>query len=263
MMRRRLHLRFQGGYRMWGLAVAAALLLGSGAGFGSRDTARGMAGTKRVALGAGPSSANAVAARQRRPNARVVASDRVTIAARPSILAANQRVTVFGSVDNGKEGELVAVEAKDCGAAPAFFRDVASATTSAGGGWSTEYLPRINTTLRAVWNGTASAQITVRQRPSVSLVRLPSKRFRVQVGGKAQFWRKRVQLQRFERRLGTWQIVRSVLLTESGGYPGSGEAVSWAEFRASVPRGSLVRAVLPRPAARPCYLAGYSKLLRT
>jgi hypothetical protein len=205
----------------------------------------------------------AMALAQRQLSRLVVASERVTIAARPSIVAASQRATIFGSVENGEAGELVTVEAKDCGATPAFFRDVASATTSEGGGWSTEYMPQINTTLRAVWKGTASAQIMVRQRPIVSLVRLPSKRFRVQVAGKAQFWRKRVQLQRFERRLGTWKIVRSVVLTKTGGYPGSGEAVSWTEFRASVPARSLLRAVLPRPAARPCYLAGYSKLLQT
>jgi hypothetical protein len=216
----------------------------------------------RAYFGTVPDS-EAMALAQRQLSRLVVASERVTISARPSIAAASQRVTIFGSVDNGQAGELVTVEAKDCGATPAFFRDVASATTNEGGGWSTEYIPRINTTLRAVWKGTASAQIMVRQRPTVSLVRLPSKRFRVQVAGKTQFWRKRVLVQRFERRLGTWKLVRSVVLTETGGYPGSGEAVSWAQFRASVPARSLLRAVLPRPAARPCYLAGYSKLLQT
>jgi hypothetical protein len=205
----------------------------------------------------------AMALAQRQLSRLVVASERVTIAARPSIVPASQRVTVFGSVESGQAGELVTVEAKECGATPAFFRDVASATTNEGGGWSTDYMPRINTTLRAVWKGTASEQVVVRQRAIVSLVRLPSRRFRVQVGGRAQFWRKRVQIQRFERRLGTWKIVRSVVLTESGGYPGSGESVSWAEFRARIPRGSLIRAALPRSAARPCYVAGYSKLLQT
>jgi hypothetical protein len=72
-----------------------------------------------------------------------------------------------------------------------------------------------------------------------------------------------VLIQRFQRRLGGWKLVRTVVLTESGGHPGSGEAVSFAEFRARIPSGSLLRAVLPRSAARPCYLAGYSKLLQT
>jgi hypothetical protein len=39
--------------------------------------------------------------------------------------------------------------------------------------------------------------------------------------------------------------------------------VSSASFRASIPRRTLIRAVFPRSQARPCYLAGYSNLLRT
>lgn len=192
------------------------------------------------------------------------APEQVSIVARPSIVPANQRLSVFGSVDNGREGELVTVQAKECGANPSFFRDVASATTRAGGAWSTEFFPRISSTLRAVWNDKASAQITVRQRPSVSLApRASGKKFYVAVGGKAQFWRKRVLIQRFGRRLGTWTNMRSVVLTETGGYPGSGEVVSWSEFKGSFPRGALLRAVFPLSQARPCYLAGYSRLLRT
>lgn len=68
------------------------------------------------------------------------------------------------------------------------------------------------------------------------------------------FWRKRVLFQRFDRRLGTWATVRRVVLTEYTGY---------TAFTASVPKGCLVRVVLPLSQARPCYLAGYSPLLRT
>jgi uncharacterized protein len=60
--------------------------------------------------------------------------------------------------------------------------------------------------------------------------------------------------QRFDRRLGTWTTLRRVVLTEYNGY---------TEFRASVPRGALIRAVFPLSQARPCYLAGYSPLFRT
>ena len=68
------------------------------------------------------------------------------------------------------------------------------------------------------------------------------------------FWRKRVLFQRLDRRLGTWATVKKVVLTRSTG---------GVTFRAPVPKGSLVRAVLPLSEARPCYLAGYSPLLRT
>ena len=46
-----------------------------------------------------------------------------------------------------------------------------------------------------------------------------------------------------------------VVLTEN--------TVRGTEFRLAVPKGRLLRAVLPRAQARPCYLAGVSRTLRT
>lgn len=183
------------------------------------------------------------------------APEQVTIDARPSVARWGQPVTLSGSVDTRRAEEIVTIQAKDC--RQQFFRDVDSARTHEGGGWSTDYYPGINTTLRAQWNGGASAEITVRQRPSVQLRRLSARRFAVRAwgfGGAHIFWRKRVLFQRFERRLGSWETAKNVVLTDSSG-PTS--------FSASVPRGALVRALLPRSQARPCYLAGYSPLLRT
>lgn len=190
------------------------------------------------------------------------APDAVTIFARPSI-ARDVPVTLFGSVDSGKAGEVVDIQAKDCGQQA--FRGVAGATTGEGGGWSMEYVPLITTTLRAVWAGRESAPITIRQRARVAFSRPPgwpgaAKAFRVSVVAKAQFWRKRVLIQRFDRRLGTWTTVRPVVLTETAA---AGQFVrSWTEFTASFPKGTLLRAVFPLAQARPCYLAGYSSLLR-
>jgi hypothetical protein len=218
----------------------------------------------RIYYGTMPASDAMIDAAQRQLNRLVVASERVTIAARPSILRSGERATLFGTVDNGKADELVRVQAKDCG--QRFFRDVASATTREGGGWSTELSPGINTTLRAVWNETASAPISVRQRPVVVLRRLPNvaRRFEVWVSARNSFWRKRVLIQRLDRRLGRWLAVKSVVLTETGtSAPGYGFAQTSAKFGAAVPRGALMRAVLPRSQARPCYLAGYSNLLPT
>lgn len=218
----------------------------------------------RIYFGTVPAPEKMIDVAQRQLNRLVVGSERVTIAARPSILRADERTTLFGTVENGKADELVRVQAKDCG--QRFFRDVASATTRDGGGWSTELNPGINTTVRAVWNETASSQIAVRQRPLVLLRRLPSatRRFEVSVSARSSFWRKRVVIERFDRRLGRWVRVKSVVLTETGtSAPGYGFAQTSAKFVASVPSGALVRAVLPRLQARPCYLAGYSKLLQT
>jgi hypothetical protein len=185
----------------------------------------------------------------------VAVPEQVTIAARPSIGGWGRPLTLFGSVDARKAEEIVTIQAKDCGQQS--FRNVYSARTEDGGDWSTQFSTLINTTLRAVWNDRASAPITVRARPGVLLRRRSARRFDLAVqahSGGAMFWRKRALFQRFDRRLGTWTTLRRVVLTEYNGY---------TEFRASVPRGALVRAVFPLSQARPCHLAGYSPLLRT
>jgi hypothetical protein len=185
----------------------------------------------------------------------------VTISVRPSILRTGQPLTIFGTLENRRMSELVRIQQKDCG--QRFFRDVASATTGDGGAWSTNFYPGISAAIRAVWNEETSAQVRVQQRPLLVLRREFGKRFQVDVSGKTSFWRKRVRFQRLDRRLGRWVTVRTVALGDSGASAGDPYPSSEAEFRASVPKGALVRAVLPRSEARPCYLAGYSNLVRT
>jgi hypothetical protein len=186
-------------------------------------------------------------------SAAAAAPEQVTIAAQPAVARWLQQVTLFGSVESRRADEIVTIEAKDCGQQA--FRELKAARTQEGGGWSAQFSTLINTTLRAVWSGRASAPITVRARPGVLLRRRSSRRFDlgVQAYGGAVFWRKRVLFQRFDRRLGTWTTVRRVVLGSTGS----------TTLRASVPKGSLVRAVLPLSQARPCYLAGYSSQVRT
>ncbi len=194
------------------------------------------------------------------PTTIVVASQRVTLVARPTVLGLGPddiRTTLFGSVDNGRAGEIVTIQAKDCG--QQFFTGVASATTRAGGTWTSEYVPAITTTLRAVWGDAASAQVTVRLHARVTLFQRAARRFEVFVGG--AFWRKRVLIQ--SRQRGSWTTVKSVVLTDTYSQPGSRFAATGATFRSSYPKGTFVRAVLPLSQARPCYLAGVSKSVRT
>lgn len=189
-------------------------------------------------------------------SAAAAAPEQVTIFSREG--------TLYGSVSADRADEIVTIQARDCGAPTHAFRDVAEARTREGGSWSLEFSTGITSTLRAAWREQVSSPIIVRQPARVQLAPLASgRRFRVTVGGKTQFWRKRVLIQRFDRRLGTWKLMRAVVLTETGGFPGYGGAVTWADFRFSLPRGTLVRAVFPRSQARPCYLAGVSKLVRT
>ena len=211
----------------------------------------GVSGRVKRLLVAGGAAVVAIA------STAAAAPEQVTIAARPSITRWGQPMTLTGSVDSRKAEEIVTIQAKDCGSASQSFRNVWAVRTTEGGAWSTSFSILLNTTLRAAWNDKVSGEIAVRRRAGVSLRQRSPRRFDVAVqgsGGGALFWRKRVLFQRFDRRLGTWATVKQVTLTESTGY---------TKFKASVPKGSLVRAVLPLSQARPCYLAGYSPQVRT
>lgn len=188
------------------------------------------------------------------------AAQRVTIFARPTIVERGP-ITVYGSVDSGRAGEDVTIQSKDCGSD--FFRVFSGTTTRDGGGWSSLVYPSVSTSLRAVWNDASSGQVAIRVRAFLYLDKLRAGRgFRVGAGGRRSLWRKRVVIQR--RESGTWKSVRSVVLSDSrgGGTPNSG---SWSEgtFTLSVPKGTLIRAVLPLSQAKPCYLAGFSRTVRT
>jgi len=203
----------------------------------------------------------ATAAAQAQLERLVVASDDVTIGARPAIVPSDHSTTLFGTVASGKAEEEVVIQAKDCG--QSFFRTVAGTTTHEGGVWSLEYFPGITSAVRAVWNGRASSQVTLRQR---AMLRFSPKasdrtRFVVSVVAIAQFWKKKVVIQRFDRRLGRWQAYRTVVLTEQAS-PG---AWTWTsgELTARLPKGTRLRAVLPAKQARPCYLSGTSLPVRT
>ena len=250
-------------------AMAFATRLAS---YGLRAGVGGYNVDARIYFGTSPPSPEMLASAERQLSRLVVSSERVTIFARPSLGRGGQAVTVFGSVDNGKTGEEVTVQARDCG--EQVFRAVAGGTTRDGGGWSTEFTPWTTTTLRAVWNETASAQITIRQRIYVDLRKEwratgPARKFEVWIVAKNQFWRRKVLFQRFNRRLGTWATVKSVLLTDTGSNdptgqtPSAGTTWSRAEFTASLPKGTSVRAVFPQSQVGRCYLAGVSNSLRT
>ena len=191
--------------------------------------------------------------------APAAAPERVTIAAQPVDLARDRKLTLYGSIASSRPKEVVTLEARDCGQRT--FREVARVPTSVGGRWSWEFFyPGITATIRASWRGSTSIPIRVRDRAFVE-VRQRSDGFAVSVRAQIPFGGKRVLLQRLMP--GGWQVVGSAILRTTGAPPGSSYVTSTARVRgAAVARGTLVRAVFPRSQARPCYLAGYSNLLR-
>lgn len=179
--------------------------------------------------------------------------------ARPTALRWAQGATLFGTVESGRADEEVTIQARDCGQKS--FTNAAAILTHQGGTWTTQFGRGINATIRAVWKDAVSATVELRQQPNVQLLRRSAKRFEVAIASKGQFWRKRVLVQR--RTGGSWKTLKTVVLTETHAPPGTGTTWTEAEFRLSVPRGSILRAQLPLSQARPCFLPSTSATVRT
>jgi hypothetical protein len=224
---------------------AVALLMGCGLSLGLGGSA--------TASGAGQADLNGLA-------------ERVTIRVQPTIVGprATTRVTVFGSAEGARAGEDISIQGKNCGGA-SFFRVVSGAVTRADGSWSTFYFTGRTITLRAVWRDETSAQVTIRGQAIITIRKRGSRRIEVTAHGSSRFWRKRATIQRFDNRLGAWSTVRTVVLTESYGPPrGSlGGQGAFADFTLPVAKGTLIRALLPRSQAGPCWLPGISNSIRT
>lgn len=182
------------------------------------------------------------------------AAQSVTLFADRTTLDAVVPVRLRGAIDPGRAGETVEIEVKDCGQPS--FRQVAGTATEQGGQWAVEYRPGISTTVRAAWKGQRSAPVAIQQRAPVAIRKRSGARFEVWVWAKVPFWHKRATIQR--RSGGAWKTLREVLLTDQRATGGDGGIMSSATFRAPIPRGTLVRAVVPISQARPCYLAGVS-----
>jgi hypothetical protein len=185
-------------------------------------------------------------------------ADDITIRAYPTITRLDQLIIVSGELLPAKANEYVAVQGKECGVPGAFYRSLWGASTNEGGGWEAEFFVRTKTVLRAVSGSEVSRDLTVQVRAPVYLIPMHGKpvgRFRVAAwGGGVSLGGKRVTIERFDRASSKWRAVRTVVLDATGNYRG---------FRIAVPKRTTVRAVLPLSQTKPCYLAGYSKLVRT
>ncbi len=216
----------------------------------------------RIYFGRGEPTTAMIANAERQLARLVVAAERVTIFARPTTVGwspvGGPGTTLYGSIDSSRAGETVDIQAKDCG--QQFFRGVAGATTRGGGEWTTEYTPGITTTLRAVWDGHSSAPVVVRSYAGVA-IRRAGKSYEVGITARAQFWRRKVVIQ--QRRGSSWKKVREVLLTEQGSTTGWAYVYTLGTFKLpGLKKGTLIRAVLPAAAARPCYLQSVSAPFR-
>jgi hypothetical protein len=189
-----------------------------------------------------------------------VAADRALVmSAEPRVVAfasAGGALTLTGRLTNGRDGELIEVEAKECGATS--WRLVATDKTVAGGGWHAGTAPTIRTTYRARWRDAVSDPVDILVRPAVRLDQRSRTRYSAVVIASQFFRGARGRFERFDRSSGRWVLVRRVTLSRESAPRGVGWAYSGAEFVARVPVRSLVRFVLPNEQTGSCYLAGHS-----
>jgi hypothetical protein len=190
---------------------------------------------------------------------QVVSQSRVTIFARPTVIDWAASAQLYGAAPGASHDDIVRIEVRECGSG--FFKTFVELHPSAGGGYSTPAGSAITATYRAAWRERTSSMVTIRQRASVSLERRRAgKGFVVSVVAKRSFWRKQVLLQRRTGR--RWETIRRVRLADSVGTTGTVSA-SQATVRLAVPRGTVVRALLPAEQAGPCYIESVSKTVRT
>jgi len=183
---------------------------------------------------------------------------RLTIFARPAVVAWAQPATVFGAARGAGPQDVVTVQVRECGSSA--FSTYAEAHVNAGGGWELPVGTAVTSTFRARWRSSTSAPVTIRQAASVLLARERAGRgFVVTAISKRSLWRKTVEIQR--RTGGAWRTVRKMRLTDSVKSTGLVSA-SEARFRLAVPKGAVLRAVLPFAEARPCYVRSFSKVVR-
>lgn len=184
-------------------------------------------------------------------------NEAITLTVHPTIVRGDGVVSLAGAISEPKGGELVTVQGKECGIATG-FRAVAGTQTTAAGGWTVDYRPRSTTVLRAAWQSSTSSEVTVKQRMGVQLVARPGHTYRVSVFGIVPLDGKRVTVERFDPGTGTWRRVQTVVV-HSASY---GEYAEKTGVKIAVPKGTTLRAVLPLAQSKPCYLAGYSPLIR-
>ena len=186
-------------------------------------------------------------------------ADSVTLHPRATVLRSDEfSLGVAGRISSGAEGEYVVVKGKECGIPGAFFRGLGGATTLAGGGYEASVFVRTKTTLRAEWKGATSPTVVVTPRASITLTK-EEDGFRVALSSStSSVDGKRAVVQRLTP--GGWKMLQTIVLKAQTGYAQYAEK---KKLRFKVPKGTTIRAVLPRSQAGACYLAGYSKLIRT
>lgn len=135
--------------------------------------------------------------------------------------------------------------------------------SAAKGGAFTAQVPLdANGAFRAVTGKDASNEVRVQKRANVRLEPTRFGKYRVSVVAKLSFWRKPVAIERYDPKRRAWAPVKTALLQDSDGAGVYVWSVS-QPFALALPTGRSIRTTLAAKQSKPCYLAGYSKPIRT
>lgn len=172
-----------------------------------------------------------------------------TISAAATSVLFRRSTMLTGSVSSRRSNESVQIWAQKLSGSS--FTLVATVLTGTNGTWGIAVEPTILTVYKAVWNGAASANVSVAVRPIVTLRRLSKGRFATFVLAGRPFTGRYVQLQR-RRADGGWRTIGRLRLSRH----------SRATFRPALPRGrSTLRVAFSVNQAGAGYLGGFSRAI--
>ena len=177
-----------------------------------------------------------------------------TLEANPAIVGLLSQVALSGTTGSPKAGQTVFVQARECRAS--FYRVVAATTSAPGGGWATSAPAQVTTTFRVRVGRAYSRPALVRKRAVLSLSKMPNGRiFLVRAFGGTTLAGRTIRIERHTA--SGWVLVQRAKLRQSDIF---GVVETTVRIRRA---GLLLRAFVPLAAAKPCFVAGVSNIIRS
>jgi len=191
----------------------------------------------------------------------------VNMAAKPGTVSYGHSAAVTGTLSTAQAGQKLEIFAQACGDNAA--KSISTVTTTTGGAFTYQAQPAVGTSYHARYRSTGgvvmSTPVNVKVRPAMTLVRLGTGKFGVNVVANQSFVGKVIAFQRYVAKKRRWSTVRTIALgvRATQATPLAGTTVSSKTFKLRLARGLRVRAVLPPGQAAPCYLAASSATIRS
>jgi hypothetical protein len=181
----------------------------------------------------------------------------VSISATPNVLKLYNPLAISGRIVARKANEYVAVEENVCGRG---WMPSTGGQTNATGEYEVTLFgtgsPAGNVMLRARWGQHLSNVVRVSVRPNVFLRQKARRIFEAEVSSFRALVGRTAHLERYDKSSNTWRVAARAKLRPTS--YGNDTEVRW---RVQLPKGTIVRGVLPNSQARPCNLAGFSNMM--